>query len=41
MVAELKMFRFSLGGTKMEKIEYIRVTAQVEQFGGEVREVIY
>ena len=39
-VAELKMLRFSLGVTRMEKIrnEYIRGTAQVGQFGEKTRE---
>ena len=34
-VAELKMLRFSLGVTRMDKIRnaYIRGTAQVERFG--------
>ena len=39
-VAELKMLRFSLGVTEMDKIrnEYIRETAQVERFGEKTRE---
>ena len=39
-VAELKMLRFSLGVTRMEKIrnEYIRGTAQVGRFGEKARE---
>ena len=39
-VAELKMLRFSLGVTRMEKIrnEYIRGTAQVGRFGEKTRE---
>ena len=39
-VAELKMLRFSLGVTRMDKIrnEYIRVTAQVGRFGKKTRE---
>ena len=39
-VAELKMLRFSLGVTIMDKIrnEYIRGTAQVERFGEKTRE---
>ena len=39
-VAELKMLRFSLGVTRMEKIrnEYIRTTAQVGRFGEKTRE---
>ena len=39
-VAELKMLRFSLGVTKMDKIrnEYIRGTAQVGKFGEKTRE---
>ena len=39
-VAELKMLRFSLGVTRMEKIrnEYIRGTAQVGKFGDKTRE---
>ncbi|KAJ8375265.1 hypothetical protein SKAU_G00058450 [Synaphobranchus kaupii] len=39
-VAELKMLRFSLGVTRMDKIrnEYIRGTAHVGQFGQKVRE---
>ncbi|KAF7662302.1 hypothetical protein LDENG_00238980 [Lucifuga dentata] len=39
-VAELKMLRFSLGVTRMDKIknEYIRGTAQVRRFGNKVRE---
>ena len=38
-VAELKMSRFSLGVTRMDKIrnEYIRGTAQVGRFGGTTR----
>ena len=39
-VAELKMLRFSLGVTRMDKIknEFIRGTAQVRQIGDKVRE---
>ena len=39
-VAELKMFRFSLGVTRMDKIrnEYIRGTAQVRTFGEKTRQ---
>ena len=39
-VAELKMLRFSLGVTRMDKIknEYIRGSAHVEQLGQKVRE---
>ena len=39
-VAELKMLRFSLGVTIMDKIrnEYIRGTAKVGKFGEETRE---
>ena len=39
-VAELKMLRFALGVTRMDKIrnEYIRRTAQVGRFGEKTRE---
>ena len=39
-VAELRMLRFSLGVTRMDKIrnEYIRGTAQVVKFGEKTRE---
>ena len=39
-VAELKMLRFSLGVTRMDKIrnEYIKGTAQVGRFGEKTRE---
>ena len=39
-MAELKMLRFSLGATRIDKIrnEYIRATAQVGRFGEKVRE---
>ena len=39
-VAELKMLRFSLGATRMDKIknEFIRGTAQVRQIGDKVRQ---
>ena len=39
-VAEVKMLRFSLGVTRMDKImnEYIRGTAQVGRFGEKTRE---
>ena len=41
-VAKLKMLRFSLGVTIMDKIrnEYIRGTAQVGKFGEKTREAI-
>ena len=40
-VAELKMLRFPLGVTRMDKTrnEYIRGTAQVGRFGEKTREV--
>ena len=39
-MAELKMLRFSLGVTRMDKIknEFIRGTAQVRQIGDKVKE---
>ena len=39
-VAELKMLRFSLGVTRMDKIrnKYIRVTEQVGRFGEKTRQ---
>ena len=39
-VADMKMLRFSLGVTRMDKIrnEYIRGTTQVRQFGEKIRE---
>ena len=39
-MAELKMLRFSLGVTRMDKIknEFIRGTAKVRQIGDKVRE---
>ena len=39
-VAELKMLRFSLGVTRMDKIknDFIRGTAQVREIGDKVRE---
>ena len=39
-VAELKMLRFSLGVTRMDKIrnQYIRGTTQVGKFGEKTRE---
>ena len=42
-VAELKMLRFSLGVTRMDKIrnEYIRLTAQVGRVGEKTREVVW
>lgn len=38
-MTELKMLRFSVGVTRMDRArnEYIRATARVEQFGGKVR----
>ena len=40
-MGQLKMLRFSLGVTRMDKIknEFIRGTAQVRQIGNKVREV--
>ena len=42
-VAELKMLRFSLGMTRMDKIrnEYIRGRAQVGRFGEKTREAVW